>query len=48
MFSKIFSNLVPNEKEEINDKMDYLDRPLRGKDFCSDMGEMSEDVLEVP
>lgn len=26
----------------------YLDRPLRGSDFCSDMGEMSEEVLDVP
>lgn len=24
------------------------DRPLRGSDFCSDMGEMSEEVLDVP
>ena len=28
--------------------INYLDRPLRGSDFCSDMGEMSEEVLDVP
>lgn len=26
----------------------YLERPLRGSDFCSDIGEMSEEVLDVP
>lgn len=24
----------------------YLDRPRRGSDFCSDMGDRSEDVLD--
>ena len=32
----------------VEETLSYLERPLRGSDFCSDIGEMSEEVLDVP
>ena len=36
------------ERSSLVGRDTYLERPLRGSDFCSDIGEMSEEVLDVP